>query len=137
MKIESLEFADLNNMATITKESLDTKLMNGACSISFVRKNPSKGRSPVRQMWCTKDFGILNSVNGRTNLNYRPPRHAKQINENVHNVLIVWDIFMQNYRTINMDQCTLVEEVPGDVFWEYFNENLFNLTAEDKSAFMG
>ena len=88
-------------------------------------------------MWCTKSYNLLNSINGKVGLNYRPPTHPNQINESVHNVLVVWDILMQDYRLISFEQCNLIQQIPADdTFWKYFNENIYPMTTEQKINFM-
>jgi len=88
-------------------------------------------------MLCTKSYELLNSTNGRISLNYAPPTHPPLINEAKENLLIVWDIYMQQFRNINMNDCYLLNQLPADdSFWEYFNENLYNMTPEQKMAFM-
>lgn len=121
----------------INLNSLDTKLSQNVCEVVFIRKRPVAGSPATRRMWCTKSHELLNSVNGRTSLNYRPPKGSKRFVESTNNVLIVWDIFMQDYRAINMGSCNLVQEIPAnDEFWEYYNKNLLPMSAEEKQAFM-
>lgn len=133
MKIESLEFVSLK--MKINKEVLDIKLRDGACKVKFLRKRPVNGKPITRTMWCTKDWEMLNSMRGKVTLNYRPPRGEKHVHESSHNVLIVWDIIMQDYRTINMGECELIREVGGnDEFWKFFEKELAILTSEDKQV---
>ena len=89
-------------------------------------------------MLCTNSNSLLNSLNGRTSLGYRPPKGPKKIDEAKHNVVVTWDIFMQDYRNVSMDACFLVNEFPADEsFWEYFNENIYPMSAKDKQFYMG
>lgn len=88
-------------------------------------------------MLCTKSYNLLNSTNGRITLNYRPPRGPLKINEAADNLIVVWDILMQDYRNINMNQCDLVKQYPvNEEFWTYFNENIYPMSAEQKISFM-
>ena len=121
----------------IQRESLDSILLNHVCEIRFTRRRPVRGKSPTRRMWCTKSYNLLNSTNGRVGLNYRAPTHPKQINEALYNVLVIWDILMQDYRIISFDQCNLIQQIPADDnFWKYFNENIYTMTTEQKINFM-
>ena len=121
----------------IQRETLDSILLNNVCEIRFTRRRPVKGKSPTRRMWCTKSYKLLNSTNGRVGLNYKPPSGPKQINESLYNVLVVWDILMQDYRIVNFDQCNLIQQIPADDnFWKYFNENIYPMTTEQKINFM-
>lgn len=55
----------------------------------------------------------------------------------VKNLVITWDIFMQDYRCINMVACDLIQVIPANkTFWTYFNEKLAGLSAPQKMAFM-
>jgi hypothetical protein len=120
----------------IQRSALDSILLKNVCEIRFVRRRPRAGDGPTRRMLCTKSYELLNSVNGRTTLNYAPPRGPKKINEAVENVLVVWDILMQGYRTINMNSCDLIQQIPEEEFWEYFNENIYPMSPEQKLNFM-
>jgi len=88
-------------------------------------------------MWCTKSYDLLTSTNGKVSLNYRAPTNPKKVNETNDNILVVWDVFMQDYRAISMLECELIQQIPADEsFWQFFNDNLYNMTAEQKAAFM-
>lgn len=121
----------------VQRATLDSILLNNVCDIRFVRRRPVAGKPPTRRMWCTKSYSLLNSLNGKVSLNYKPPSGPKQVNESLKNVLVVWDIFMQNYRTISFDSCDLIQQIPADdSFWKFFNENLYIMTTEQKINFM-
>jgi hypothetical protein len=120
----------------IQRAALDSLLLNNVCEIRFVRRRPRAGDGPTRRMLCTKSFDLLNSVNGRTTLNYAPPKGPAKINEAAENVLVVWDILMQSYRTISMNSCDLIQQIPNNDFWEYFNENIYPMSPEQKYNFM-
>ena len=56
---------------------------------------------------------------------------------NQKNLIITWDIFMQNYRCINMQACDLIQAIPANTqFWQYFNEKLAKLSTAQKMEFM-
>ncbi len=121
----------------VQRAALDSILLNNVCEIRFVRRIPVAGKSPTRRMWCTKSFSLLNSTNGRVVLNYKPPTGAKKVNESANNVIVVWDILMQDYRVVSGDQVDLLQQVPAnDEFWKFFNENIYTLTTEQKINFM-
>ena len=121
----------------VQRATLDSKLLNNVCEIRFVRGTPKPGFPPTRRMLCTKSYSLLNSTNGRITLNYRPPRNPKQINEAADNIIVVWDIIMQNYRNVSMDQCDLINEIPAnEEFWTYFNNNIYPMSPEQKINFM-
>jgi len=121
----------------VLRLQLNSILQDNVCDIRFVRRRPKLGQLPTRRMLCTKSYSLLNSTNGRISLNYVPPTHPLQFNEAKENLLVVWDILMQEFRNVNMDDCYLVEQIPAnDDFWKYYNERLYIMTAEDKIAFM-
>ena len=111
--------------------------MSSVCDIRFARKTSKPGFSPTRRMLCTKSYDLLNSINGKISLNYKPPAGNKTVNEAVHNILTVWDILMQDYRNVSMNQCDLIREIPAnEEFWTYFNDNIYPMSAEQKITFM-
>lgn len=121
----------------VQRATLDNILLNNVCEIRFVRRAPKIGAPPTRRMLCTKSYSLLNSTNGRITLNYRPPVKPKQVNEAVENIIVVWDILMQDYRNVSMDQCDLIREIPAnEEFWKYFNTNIYPMSPEQKLTFM-
>ena len=52
-------------------------------------------------------------------------------------LLPVWDIMMQSWRMVNMDNCEIVNEISEDNFFEYFNEKIYPMTADEKRNYMG
>ena len=51
--------------------TLKGMLLTKVCEVKFVRRNPKPGRPATRRMLCTNNVQLLNSVEGRTVLNYR------------------------------------------------------------------
>ena len=91
---------------------------------------------PTRRMLCTNSFTLLNSENGRLTLNFRPTANFQDYNPATKNLIIVWDIFMQNYRQINCDNVELIQTIPANEdFWKYYVENLQDMTQEQKINF--
>lgn len=121
----------------VSLTSLKSVLQNNVCEIKFARRRLKPGRSNTRRMLCTNAQSVLNSVNGRVTLNYRPTTRPPTFNPNQKNLVIAWDIFMQNYRCINCNSCDLITSIPaGPAFWDYFRNNLMKLTPAQKIAFM-
>jgi hypothetical protein len=87
-------------------------------------------------MLCTLDENLLNSVNGRLSLNYKPATAIMPYNAEAKNLLPVWDIFMQDWRMVNMNDCDLVETIKRDDFWKYFNEKLIPMSPQQKMQYM-
>lgn len=89
-------------------------------------------------MLCCNSKSLLNSYNGKTSLNFRLPKGPKKINEVKHNVVVTWDLMMQDYRNVSMEACYVVNEFPADdSFWEYFNENIYPMSQAQKLAYRG
>tara|TARA_R110000751_G_scaffold225468_2_gene327318 strand:+ start:358 stop:630 length:273 start_codon:yes stop_codon:yes gene_type:complete len=88
-------------------------------------------------MLCTNSGSLLTSVKGRMALNFKPAYKAPKYNPGQKNLIVTWDVFMQGYRTINMDSCQLISVVPAnDKFWNYFTEKLSTMTPAQKAGFM-
>ena len=117
--------------------NLKSMLLNKVCEVKFARRNPKPGRPASRRMLCTNNVQLLNSVEGRTVLNYRPPRQAPEYNPNQENLIITWDILMQDFRTINCDTVDLITTLEADeTFWVYINEKIAPMSSGEKMAFM-
>ena len=117
--------------------NLKSMLLSNVCEVKFARRNPKPGRPSSRRMLCTNNVQLLNSVEGRTVLNYRPPRQAPDYNPNQENLIITWDILMQDFRTINCDTVDLITTLEADeTFWVYINEKIAPMSAGEKMAFM-
>lgn len=112
-------------------------LQDNVTEVKFERRNLKPGAPPTRRMMCTNSFNLLNSNDGKLTLNFLPPTHYPKYDPKKHNLIVTWDIFMQSFRTINVDNCELLSTIPaGEPFWEYFRENLAQMTSDDKINFM-
>jgi hypothetical protein len=114
-------------------------LNKNVCDILIVRRRPERApnRPLLRQMLCTNNTEILRSENGLRVLNYRGSFVPKKVNERKHNLIVTWDIMMQDYRNVNMDECYLMQKIPADDrFWEYFNESILTLSPKEKMRYM-
>lgn len=118
--------------------NLKQTLLSNVCEIIFAKRRPKLNDSLMRRMLCTLDGNILNSVNGRTTLNFKPPSGPPKYNPESKNLLMVWDILMQDWRMVNCDNVEIVKTIPGnDEFWSYFNENILTMEASEKRNYMG
>lgn len=115
------------------RNRLENLLSDNILIISFFRRTYPVGR--VRRMICTKS-DILTSFQGRVNLNYRPPKHSPTINQKEHNIVIVWDILCQDYRWVPCESVNIIEVIPKNEFWNYYNNALLPMSKRDKIAFM-
>ena len=121
----------------VSLATLRTLVQNNVTEVKFFRKRPKPGYGPTRRMLCTSSFSLLNSTEGRLALNYRPTSKPPRFNPSQKNILIVWDIFMQDYRCVNTAACNLVTTIPANKeFWNYFTQKLAKLTPQQKINFM-
>ena len=121
----------------ISLGSLKATLLDKVCEVKFARRNIKPGRPATRRMLCTNNVPLLNSLEGMTVLNYAPPRQAPKYNPNQENLIVVWDILMQGFRTINCDTVDLITTLEADqTFWAYLNEKIAPMSASDKMNFM-
>ena len=121
----------------VSLSTLKTLLQNNVAEIKFFRRRLKPGYPATRRMLCTNSFLLLNSTEGRLALNYRPFTKPPRFNATQKDLLIVWDIFMQDYRCINMSACNLISTIPANKeFWKYFNAKLAKLTSQQKINFM-
>ena len=121
----------------VSLQNLRSVVAENVAEVKFQRRTPKPGYPAERRMLCTNNISLLNSAKGKYALNYKAPKEAPGYNPTAKNLVVVWDIFMQGYRTINMDSCNLISVIPAnDQFWNYFTDKLTNMTAEQKTAFM-
>lgn len=123
----------------IQRSELSTLLQRNVCEIVFVRRRPERApdRPEIRRMLCSNSLSLLTSQNGKISLNFRFPKTPRRIDEVKHNIVVVWDIFMQDYRNVSMDTCYLRQTIPDDdTFWKYYNDALLNMSPIQKQNFM-
>ena len=117
--------------------TLKNLLLSNVAEIKFLRKRPKAGAPSSRRMLCTNSLPLLMSPEGRVALNYRRAINNPKYNPSAKNVLITWDIFMQDYRCINMAACDLINVIPANKsFWNFFNQKLALLSTDQKVRFM-
>jgi hypothetical protein len=121
----------------VSLATLKSLLLNNVVEIKFNSRRIKPGAAPTRRMLCTNSLALLNSTEGRIALNYKRAINSPKFNPNEKNLIITWDIFMQNYRCINMAACDMIQVIPANQqFWKYFNERLVMLSAAQKINFM-
>lgn len=121
----------------VSLQNLRSVVAENVAEIKFERRNPKPGAPATRRMLCTNNISLLNSTKGKYSLRYDAPKEAPKYNPSSKNLLVVWDIFMQSYRTVNMDNCDLISIIPAnDTFWNYFAEKLSDMSAGEKMQFM-
>lgn len=124
-------------MPLATYSSLYQALLNGVVEVKFLRRRPIQGLPPIRRMLCSNCMNLLGSTNGRIVLNYRQPVTGTRYDPAAKGLIITWDILMQDYRTISLDSCEIVNTYePNDEFWKMFNETFFPMSQMQKIAYM-
>lgn len=122
----------------VAQTTLRALLEKNVLEIRFTRRRPRTDRPPTRRMLCTNNSMLLRSEPGRKLLNYQDPVRANpKYNPRAKNIVIAWDILVQDFRCISADDVdvmSVIEDV--DQFWKYFNDVLYPMTPSQKTAFM-
>ena len=117
--------------------TLITLLQNNVLELKFVRRRAKPGFPDTRRMLCTNSNYILESTNGYKVLNYKPPKGNPDYNPSSKNLVNAWDVFSQDYRYINANNCDVISVMPADdEFWEYFNDTILPMTSVQKEQFI-
>lgn len=114
-------------------------LQQHVVELRFRRRHLKEGFNVQRRMLCTNDSLMLNSEAGKRILHYIPPTKPKKYNPLSKNLVVAYDIFMQQYRTIDVNSCDIIAVIatkPPDKWWEYFDKNVRQMTTERKLVFM-
>lgn len=120
-----------------TYANLYQSLLNNVVEVQFVRRRQIAGLGAVRRMLCTNNNALLTSPNGRIVLNYRTPTQGLKFNPAQKNLIVTWDIIMQDFRLISLDDCEINRTFPPtDEFWNFFNEEIFTMSTQQKFAYM-
>jgi len=120
----------------VSLATLKNLLLNNVVEIKFSRRRPKPGYPPSRRMLCTNSLPLLYSPEGRIALNYRRAINVPKFNPNAKDLLITWDVLMQDYRCVNMAACNMLNLIPVAQFWNFFNNKLSLMSAGDKVRFM-
>jgi len=121
----------------IARASLQSLLLQNVAEIRFRRRTMDSIRSPYRTMLCTNSNEILYGVNGRTTLNFKPPKKAIKYIPAAKNIVLTWDLLMQEFRAVSMEDCEVINKYPAtDEFWKMFNEKFFIMSPEQKLLYM-
>lgn len=115
-------------------------LQTNVAELRFRRRIDKPGFKDYRRMLCTNDKKLLLSTPGKRVLNYLPPTGALKYDPASKNLIVVWDIFLQNFRMINcndVDIIAVIKSSPDPApFWKYFYERLVHMSADQKARFM-
>lgn len=126
----------------LSRAGLEQILAQAVVELKFPRRRLKKNRPAFRRMLCSNDFELLNSMAGRTALNFQPPTHPPPygiLHYSSYGLVCTWDLFMQDWRMFGADSCdviTIMPTKPPEKFWAYFNVYLAKMGPGDKMAFM-
>lgn len=115
-------------------------LQTNVAELRFLRRIDKPGFKDYRRMLCTNDRKLLLSVPGKEVLNFAPPTGHLKYDPASKNLVVAWDIFMQNFRMINCNDVEVIAIIKSSPdpqpFWKYFYERLVDMSAEQKARFM-
>lgn len=122
------------------RTSLWMLLKTNVAELRFLRRIEKPGFGDYRRMLCTNDPTLLLSTPGKQILRYSVPSKALKYNPADKNLVVAWDIFMQNYRMINCNDVEVIAVIKSSPdpqpFWKYFYERLAHMSAGQKVKFM-
>jgi hypothetical protein len=122
------------------RTALWTLLQTNAAELRFRRRIPKSGFGNYRRMLCTNDKTLLLSAPGKNVLNYVVPTGSLKYDPASKNLVVAWDIFLQNYRMINCNDVEVIAVIktsPDSAeFWKYFYANLVNMSGRHKAEFI-
>jgi hypothetical protein len=115
-------------------------LHTNAAELRFHRRLEKPGFNDYRRMLCTNDRKLLMSVPGKRVLNYKPPTSSLKYDPTAKNLVVAWDIFLQDFRMINCNDVEVISVIKTSPdpqpFWKYFYERLVHMSANQKARFM-
>ena len=124
----------------IGRTALWILLATNAAELRFHRRHQKQGFKDYRRMLCTNDQKLLMSAVGKRMFNYTPSRGNLKYNPASKNLIVAYDIFYQNWRMINCDDVDVIAVIKTSPdptpFWNYFNERLAEMSADQKARFM-
>lgn len=113
-------------------------LRNNICEIRFTRRHRKAGRPAHRRMLCTNSLNFMMIPQWKVALNYRHPSSFPKFSPKEHNVIITWDILMQDFRMIPVDEVELIQryEASDAGFGPIFNDVFRKLSPQEKIKWM-
>ena len=122
------------------RAALAQLLMTNVVELRFRRRIEKAGFGDYRRMLCTNDMKLLMSQLGRNILNFEPATGQLKYSPAQKNLIVSWDIFLQNWRMINCNDVEVIAVIntspdPKE-WWQYFNDSIQPLPAGQKAAFM-
>lgn len=120
--------------------ALWTLLTTNAAELRFKRRINKPGFKDYRRMLCTNDQRLLQSAPGKRIFHYTSPIGTLKYDPSAKNLIVTFDIFMQNWRMINcndVDVIAVIKTSPDpSEFWKYFYERIAEMSTDQKARFM-
>ena len=122
------------------RTSLQILLMTNAAELRFRRRLQKPGYSNYRRMLCTSDTKFLQSAASKQVFHYTSPTKALKYDPKAKNLVVTYDLFLQNWRMVNCDDVDVIATIktspdPQD-FWKYFYASLKPMSGTNKAQFM-
>lgn len=122
------------------RTALAILLQTNVAELRFRRRTEKPGFQDYRRMLCTNDKRLLLSTPGKEVLNFVPPNGHLKYDPSAKNLVVSWDIFLQNFRMINCNDVEVIAVIKSSPdptpFWTYFYERLAHMSAAQKAQFM-
>lgn len=122
-----------------SRQALSVLLLNHVVELRFTRRIMKAGYSTQRRMLCTNDKLLLLSSPGQKVLNYISPKDSLKYVPSHKNLIVTWDILLQNYRMIScesVDIVAVIKSTPAENFWKYFQEKILPMSGTEKARLM-
>lgn len=136
----------------ISRDGLKRLLLDRVVELKFQRRHPTEA-SATRRMFCigaypnfhTNEF--LSTIGAQSALRFRYPKGSPPyppkppFNPDAKNLVITWDIMMQDYRMITVNRCNVIKAWPvgnekeREEFWKFFNEVVAPMSVQEKMDF--
>jgi hypothetical protein len=126
-------------MIRVTLQGLKSLCETHLVELKFIRRIRTADKFPTRRMLCTRDMRILESELGRIAFNYTTPTGSLPYDATSKNLLTVFDIIYQDWRSIPVESVAVLVAVPTNPqkqFWQYFDTRLRNMTKTQKRDFI-
>ena len=122
------------------RTALQILLATNAAELRFKRRLEKQGFNVYRRMLCTTDQKLLQSAAGKRIFHYTNPTNSLKYDPASKNLVVAFDIFMQNWRMINCNDVDVIAVIktspdPTD-FWKYFYERINDMSTDQKARFM-
>lgn len=120
--------------------ALKILLQTNVAELRFLRRMEKPGFGSFRRMLCTNDKTLLMSEPGRRVLRFVRHNGTLRYDPASKNLVVAWDIFMQNYRMINcndVEVIAIIKSSPDPMpFWRFFYDSIIQMSAVQKARFM-